>query len=453
MKVLHADLAEDSLFVKRFQREAEALQSLAHPHIVPFYGLYQAEDFAFLLEAYIDGLTLKEMIEKRRGQPFSLQEALTVLKSVCAALGYAHVNQVIHRDVKPANIMLDKGGNVPHGFRDRPKPVDDDVADLRRHPRLHGPRANPRREALAGHGCLRRRRHALRDTHRQAPLPGQRAGHGDRRRIDHAAHLLRPPARPHPRPVQPQPSLPPSLRGVMVKALEKEPDRRFAGTQEFFNTCLEALDLTPGEVPDRWQEFARSCRGPVGFDNSGTCPGTAKLNLRLTNSQSPRYTCLPRWISHLPLSLQPGAAPRRTQTQLALALSAAGAGRSGWLRYRRLQHLPTLDAASEGSGNPGHRPGRAARGVAALGDGCCGDDREHAHRNTPQDHAHRHASKSSTRASSRWKNRGQKLSRAESSLLSRSPRPDQRTHANLRRSITRSRAAPTRGCIRAIGHT
>src|SRR3990170_9124747 len=62
MKVLHADLAEDPSVFKRFQREARALQKLAHPNIVPFYGLYQTKGNAILLERFIDGPSLKDTL-------------------------------------------------------------------------------------------------------------------------------------------------------------------------------------------------------------------------------------------------------------------------------------------------------------------------------------------------------------------------------------------------------
>ncbi len=259
MKVLHADLAEDSLFVKRFQREAEALQSLAHPHIVPFYGLYQAEDFAFLLEAYIDGQTLKEMVEKRRGQPFSLQEALTVLKAVCAALGYAHVNQVIHRDVKPANIMLDKGGNIY---------LTDFGIAQNSPPRPRSPTPAPpltwRPSKFAARSPRRPRTFMpwVRCSSRCSPGGGPswaasraRRPPANRPRSASSSPTCTPPS---PTRAASTPSLPRSLSGVIAKALDKEPSRRFSGTQEFFNTCLEALDLTPGEIPDRWQDLARA---------------------------------------------------------------------------------------------------------------------------------------------------------------------------------------------------
>ena len=112
MKVLHAELAEDPSIFKRFKREANALKKLAHPNIVPFYGLYQTLDLAFLLERYIDGPSLKEILRQKKNEPLPTSNALAYLKALCAALGYAHANGVVHCDVKPANVMVDRGGNI-----------------------------------------------------------------------------------------------------------------------------------------------------------------------------------------------------------------------------------------------------------------------------------------------------------------------------------------------------
>ena len=111
MKVLHADLAEDPSILKKFQREARALQKLAHPNIVPFYGLHQTSDFFFLLEKYIDGPTLKDVLREKRSQP-SLEEALFYFTALCSALGFAHHNGVVHCDIKPGNVMVDRGGSI-----------------------------------------------------------------------------------------------------------------------------------------------------------------------------------------------------------------------------------------------------------------------------------------------------------------------------------------------------
>ena len=112
MKVLHSDLADDPSIFKRFKREANALKKLAHPNIVPFYGLYQTPEFAFLLERFVDGPSLKEILRAKHGKPMSVNEVLIYLKALSAALGYAHANGVVHCDVKPGNVMIDQGGNI-----------------------------------------------------------------------------------------------------------------------------------------------------------------------------------------------------------------------------------------------------------------------------------------------------------------------------------------------------
>jgi eukaryotic-like serine/threonine-protein kinase len=111
MKVLHSDLADDPQIFKRFQREAQALQQLRHPHIVPFYGMYQDSGTVFILQAFIEGASLKDILrEHKTGLP--LGEALVYIKAVCAALGYAHQQGIVHCDIKPANILVSQAGEI-----------------------------------------------------------------------------------------------------------------------------------------------------------------------------------------------------------------------------------------------------------------------------------------------------------------------------------------------------
>jgi eukaryotic-like serine/threonine-protein kinase len=111
MKVLHKEMAADPVFLRRFEREAEVLERLQHPHIVRFYGLVKTGGLAFILMDFIDGLSLKREIDLSKGG-MRPGRVLTVLEPVCAALHYAHQQGMVHCDIKPANIMIHSNGVV-----------------------------------------------------------------------------------------------------------------------------------------------------------------------------------------------------------------------------------------------------------------------------------------------------------------------------------------------------
>jgi tRNA A-37 threonylcarbamoyl transferase component Bud32 len=111
MKLLREDLAEDMLFLRRFRREAQTLARLQHPNIVRFYGLEQDGPLAFMLMDYVEGTTLRREILEAKG-PLGMERAVEILRPVCAALHYAHTQGMVHCDVKPGNIMIDRNGTV-----------------------------------------------------------------------------------------------------------------------------------------------------------------------------------------------------------------------------------------------------------------------------------------------------------------------------------------------------
>jgi serine/threonine protein kinase len=110
LKVMHQALQEDPSFITRFQREAQIVSGLEHPHIVPIYDYQQHEGQPYLVMKLIEGETLKSRMN--RGA-LSLDEILEVMTAVGSALTYAHKKGVLHRDIKPSNIVLDKE-NIPY---------------------------------------------------------------------------------------------------------------------------------------------------------------------------------------------------------------------------------------------------------------------------------------------------------------------------------------------------
>jgi serine/threonine-protein kinase len=111
MKLLREDLAMDTIFLRRFRREAQALAQLQHPHIVRFYGLEEDDLLAFILMDFVEGTTLQQQIRAAR-QPLPLGRVLEVLRPVCSALHYAHQQGMIHCDIKPSNVMIHNNGTI-----------------------------------------------------------------------------------------------------------------------------------------------------------------------------------------------------------------------------------------------------------------------------------------------------------------------------------------------------
>jgi len=111
IKVLRAQFSTDEEFVRRFRREAQAAASLSHPNVVNIYdvGMENADEYYIVME-YVDGMTLKEVIQERA--PLAVAEAIDIAKQICAALGHAHENNIVHRDIKPHNILIGKDGRV-----------------------------------------------------------------------------------------------------------------------------------------------------------------------------------------------------------------------------------------------------------------------------------------------------------------------------------------------------
>jgi serine/threonine protein kinase len=110
IKVLHAFLADDPEFKSRFEREAQNVAKLRHNHIVQVYDFEydQPGDSYYMVMELVDGLTLKEHLTKLgEGEMLSLEESLRIMREAASALAYAHSRNMIHRDVKPANLMLD----------------------------------------------------------------------------------------------------------------------------------------------------------------------------------------------------------------------------------------------------------------------------------------------------------------------------------------------------------
>ncbi len=111
VKVLPPDLAFRSEIRTRFLHEAETAAQLTHPNIVPIYSVDEREGLVYFVMAFVDGQSLAQRLAAAHG-PLPIDEARHVLREVASALAYAHAHKVIHRDIKPDNILLASDGRI-----------------------------------------------------------------------------------------------------------------------------------------------------------------------------------------------------------------------------------------------------------------------------------------------------------------------------------------------------
>ncbi|MDO4259296.1 MAG: Stk1 family PASTA domain-containing Ser/Thr kinase [Actinomycetaceae bacterium] len=119
IKMLRTDLARDAVFQHRFRREAQSAASLNHPNIVAVYDTGEEDVYVadgstvavpFIVMEYVEGHTVKDLIAD--GTPVPIDEAIEIASGILAALDYSHANGLVHRDIKPGNVMLTQDGKV-----------------------------------------------------------------------------------------------------------------------------------------------------------------------------------------------------------------------------------------------------------------------------------------------------------------------------------------------------
>ena len=286
MKVLHPDLAEDQIIFERFKREARALRKLEHPNIVPFYGLYETSSLIFLLQRFIDGPTLKEVLAQRSGSTFSDEDVLCVMKALCSAVGYAHNNNVIHCDIKSANVMVDRGGHVylsDFGIA-RQAENEDTAMHSAGTPAYMAPeqilsKTVSKQTDIYAIGVLLFELLTGVRPFRGSENPREQTGNTANERIRYAHLNL-----PAPDPRQFNPAISPSVSAVVLKALEKDPNARFSSCQDLFLTLCEVFDTVPELIPDQLNRIFHTPIPEVQQPSQKSVPTTSPLSNNIGSS-------------------------------------------------------------------------------------------------------------------------------------------------------------------------
>ena len=110
IKILRENMAQDAELKSRFQTEAQAVAMLSHPNIVAVYDVSHSDDLEYIVMELLEGVTLKQYMAEKG--PMGWQETLFFATQICKALQHAHEHGIVHRDIKPQNIMIDKDGVV-----------------------------------------------------------------------------------------------------------------------------------------------------------------------------------------------------------------------------------------------------------------------------------------------------------------------------------------------------
>lgn len=367
LKLLSADLAEDLVFLRRFQKEAEALRRLDHPNIIHFYELVEAERRSFLLMDFVDGKTLRSEVYERRS-PFPFNRILEILRPVSSALYYAHVQGVAHCDVKPANIMIEKTGRILLGDFGISRLVE--AATTTSAFASAGTPAYMAPEQVQG-----LRPSAATDIYAlgivlfellsggQPPFTGENApveGNTKTRVLWEQVHQPPPPLRP----LNPQVS--PAVEQVVFRCLEKDPARRYATTLEL----LQALEAAFGLSAETMQAATQPAEVPPS-GTATTLPAEPLARPPVVAGRAPLSATTVAGPAPLP-PLAPAAPPQPPPDQAATIASAAPIARPQTAESVKAQpagQAPALPPAYPApAARPAHRRGWlfAAAGVLGL---------------------------------------------------------------------------------------
>jgi len=244
VKVLRADLARDPTFFLRFRREAQNAAGLNHPAIVAVYDSGEADTpdgpLPYIVMEYVDGVTLRDVIHDNG--PVEPRRAIEIIADACQALNYSHQNGIIHRDVKPANIMIDNAGAVKVMDFGIARALHDDGVKLTQTSAVIGTAQYLSPEQASGETVDARSDVYSLGCVFYELLTGEPPFVGDSPVAVAYQHVRKDP----PPPSRRNPALSPELDAVVLKSLAKNPANRYQTAAEMRSDLIRVRD---GQAP------------------------------------------------------------------------------------------------------------------------------------------------------------------------------------------------------------
>jgi len=253
LKVINPDLSQNPVLMKRFRNEALAMARLSHPNIVVIYNFSSEANFHYIVMEFVQGKNLSQIIKEEGALPW--KRAFPLFHQILTAIDYAHGERIIHRDIKPSNFIVQPNGMI--------KVTDFGIA------KVFGGEELTRAGVTLGTSrymspeqILVQPIGPLSDIYSlgitlyemvtgKVPFSGNSDFEIQRGHLE----LLPPPPR------QLNPNLPKELEGMILKSIEKKPERRFPSVRLF----LEALSFIDGPEPKQKQEKPLTIKGKRPF--------------------------------------------------------------------------------------------------------------------------------------------------------------------------------------------